>query len=72
MAVDMVNFAARGQYDIAVLVSGDSDYLPACRTVKDWGKKLILVTFERSCSKELRLVADMFIDLFPKMDEIML
>ena len=35
LAVDMVNLAARGQYDIAVLVSGDSDYLPACRVVKD-------------------------------------
>ncbi|NOQ53928.1 MAG: NYN domain-containing protein [Thermoplasmata archaeon] len=63
LAVDMVNFAARGQYDIAVLVSGDSDYLPACRMVKDWGKTLFLVTFERSCAQELRLVADAFIDL---------
>lgn len=71
LAVDMVNFAARGQYDIAVLVSGDSDYLPACRTVKDWGKTLLLVTFEKSCAQELKLVADAFIDLTPRAHEIM-
>lgn len=70
LAVDMVNFAARGQYDIAVLVSGDSDYLPACRVVKDWGKNLILATFERSCAQELRLVADRFIDLTKRVPQL--
>jgi uncharacterized LabA/DUF88 family protein len=70
LAVDMVNFAARGQYDIAVLVSGDSDYLPACRVVKDWGKNLFLVTFERSCAQELRLVADMFVDLTERIHDL--
>ena len=72
LAVDMVNFAARGQYDIAVLLSGDSDYLPACRIVKDWGKTLVLATFGQSCSQELRLVADLFIDLKPRIPELKL
>ncbi len=70
LAVDMVNFAARAMYDIAVLVSGDSDLLPACRVVKDWGKTLVLVTFASSCSQELRLVADMFVDLAPMRSEL--
>jgi uncharacterized LabA/DUF88 family protein len=63
LAVDMVNLAAREQYDIAVLVRGDGDYLPACRIVKDWGKTLCLMAFARSCSQELMLIADRFIDL---------
>jgi uncharacterized LabA/DUF88 family protein len=70
LAVDMVNFAARDQYDIAVLVSGDSDYLPACRMVKDWGKTLVLISFSSSCSQELRLVADAFVDLTERVKEL--
>ena len=36
----------RGIYDIALIVSGDQDYVPAVQVVKDSGKTVINVAFE--------------------------
>jgi len=33
-------------YDIAVIVSGDQDYVPAVQAIKDWGKKVVNVAFK--------------------------
>ena len=35
-------------YDTAVVVSGDQDYVPAVELVKDYGKRVVNVAFERS------------------------
>ena len=43
LACDMV--ALREIYDVAVIVSGDQDYLPAIRIVKDSGKRVVNVSF---------------------------
>lgn len=32
-------------YDVAIIVSGDGDYVPAVQTVKDWGKHIVNVSF---------------------------
>jgi uncharacterized LabA/DUF88 family protein len=32
-------------YDVAVIVSGDGDYVPAVQVVKDWGKHIVNVSF---------------------------
>ena len=34
-------------YDVAVVVSGDQDYVPAVELVKDYGKRVVNVAFER-------------------------
>ncbi|MGA7579058.1 MAG: NYN domain-containing protein [Desulfobaccales bacterium] len=43
LAVDLI--ALHNIYDMAVIVSGDQDYVPAVQIVKDLGKKVINVAF---------------------------
>lgn len=40
-------------YDVAVIVSGDQDYVPAVEVVKDRGKKIVNVAFETRGGKLL-------------------
>jgi hypothetical protein len=40
-------------YDIAVIVSGDQDYVPAVKAVKDFGKHVVNVSFETRGGKLL-------------------
>ncbi|MFZ0052767.1 MAG: NYN domain-containing protein [Desulfobaccales bacterium] len=43
LATDLI--VLNGIYDIGVIVSGDQDYVPAVKAVKDWGKKIVNVAF---------------------------
>jgi uncharacterized LabA/DUF88 family protein len=45
LASDLI--ALKDIYDIAVIVSGDQDYVPAVQVVKDYGKRVVTVAFER-------------------------
>ena len=54
IAVDLVDLAEKDEYDIAILVSGDSDLVPAVKLVVFKGKKIINGYFELSSGKELR------------------
>jgi uncharacterized LabA/DUF88 family protein len=50
-------------YDLAILVSGDSDYQRVLKTIKNLGKKFIILGTEFFISKDLRRFAGMhFID----------
>lgn len=40
-------------YDIAIIVSGDQDYVPAVQVIKDYGKRAINVVFKRKDGKSL-------------------
>ena len=44
LAVDMVMLG--GNYDLAVIVSGDQDYVPAAQAVKNMGKQVVNVAFQ--------------------------
>ncbi len=44
LATDLI--VLRGIYDIALIISGDQDYVPAVQVVKDSGKTVINVAFE--------------------------
>ena len=44
LAVDMITFA--DMYDIAVIVSGDQDYVPAAQAVKNLGKSVVNIAFK--------------------------
>ena len=63
LATDMVLFAYADQYDIAILVSGDSDFVPAVEKVKLMGKKVEVASFENGISASLRLSADRYHNL---------
>ena len=61
VAVDMIGMAYRDQYDVAMLVSGDGDYVECVRAVKDAGKHVMNAYFASSQSDALRDVCDNWI-----------
>lgn len=64
LAVDMVAAGLRDRYDVAVLVSGDADFVEAVQVVKDCGKHVELA-FPRAGkpAKQLLDVCDRFVEL---------
>ena len=45
LATDMI--ILKDIYDIAIIVSGDQDYVPAVRVIKDFGKRVVNVSFKK-------------------------
>jgi uncharacterized LabA/DUF88 family protein len=63
---DMLSHAFRGNFDVAVLVAGDADYVPLVEEVKSLGKQVIISFFkEYGLSPSLRRAADAYYDLTP-------
>ncbi len=58
LATDLLYFAWNNFYDVAVLVSGDSDFAYALQAVKNMGKHVEVAYFEGGVSKDLLGVAD--------------
>ena len=59
LATDMLVQCSRDNYDVAVLVSGDSDFAPAVQAVKDEGKHIEIVLIgPKGSSQSLRDKAD--------------
>lgn len=56
IVLDMLNTV--GNYDVAFLFSGDSDFERAIELLRSRGKRVYVVTSRRSCSRELAYVAD--------------
>ncbi|MCC6124733.1 MAG: NYN domain-containing protein [Pirellulales bacterium] len=68
LATDMI--VLRDIYDIALIVSGDQDYVPAVQVVKDFGKRVVNVAFKARNGKllpggarRLNQLTDMAIDI---------
>lgn len=66
LATDMVYFAAKNLYDVAILVSGDGDLAYTAQAVKDLGKHVENAYFQEGRSKQLQKVCDRFVELTPK------
>ena len=58
LVTDLLHFAWNGLYDVAVLVSGDSDFAYALQAVKNMGKHVEVAYFESNVSRDLLDVAD--------------
>jgi uncharacterized LabA/DUF88 family protein len=64
LATDMLTHAFRRNYDIAVLVAGDGDYVPLVKAIKNEGCQVFLWFFdEKGLSDDLRRNADNFTDI---------
>ncbi|MDD5011631.1 MAG: NYN domain-containing protein [Phycisphaerae bacterium] len=63
LAVDMVMFAARNLYDVAILVSADSDFIAAIQYVKDMGKHVEAAYPLAGKAFSIKQVCDRFIPL---------
>jgi len=58
LATDLLHFAWNDLYDVAVLVSGDSDFAYALQAAKNMGRHVEVAYFESSVSRDLLDVAD--------------
>jgi len=56
IASDMVYYAARNEYDTAILVTADNDLVPAIQRVKNLNHKVELVVFTKAKPKVSNLV----------------
>jgi len=63
MAVDMVENACENNFDIALLVSGDGDFVPAVRSVKKKNKMVKNIYFKNSSSRNLKNFCDESLEL---------
>ena len=64
LATDMVAHSFKNNFDTAILVAGDSDYVGAIQAVKDNGKHVVVALFGKSgTSRQLRTVADSVITI---------
>jgi uncharacterized LabA/DUF88 family protein len=54
----MIKGAFKNSYDSAILVSGDGDFVPAVRIVREEGKEVENFYFKRSASTNLRRNCD--------------
>ncbi|MDH4099295.1 MAG: NYN domain-containing protein [Nitrospirota bacterium] len=61
LATQMVALAYENVYDIAFLVSGDEDFVPAIEVVHQKGKIVVAVAAETAMSRLLKRRADRFI-----------
>lgn len=60
---DLLSHAFLNNYDVAILIAGDGDYVPLIKEVKRLGKVIYTVFFSESgLNKELVLESDLFID----------
>jgi uncharacterized LabA/DUF88 family protein len=65
----MLSHAFLGNYQAAVLVAGDGDYVPLVQEVKRLGKRVTVAFFVGEAyglNPELRLIADEFVPLEQK------
>ena len=64
LTTDLLTHSYKNNYDIAVLVAGDSDYVGALQAVKDNGKNVEVALFGKErTSRPLREVADRVITI---------
>lgn len=58
LATDMLTHAHRKNYDIAILVAGDEDYVPLVEAVQNEGRQVVLWMLENGLSRPLRKACD--------------
>jgi len=61
LAVDAIRSAPN--LDVIVLISGDGDFVPLVEYLKNRGKRVEVIAFEKTAARELIEIADEFINL---------
>ena len=60
MACEMVVHALKDNYDVAIVISGDRDFVPAMQKVQAAGKRVEVAAFEDVYNEECKRVADIY------------
>jgi len=63
MAVDLVESAVDDLFDIAIVVSGDGDFVPAVKAVQKRGKKVVNAYFKNRSSRSLKNYSNSSVEL---------
>ncbi len=63
LSIDMLNHAARGHFDLGILVTGDEDYVPLVRAVQAEGRGVHVWSVPSGVSRKLVDAADSFSDI---------
>lgn len=63
LAVELLMHAYNDHYDVAILISGDRDYIPAISAVQSLGKQVEVAAFNESVSYQVVNVSDKFTDV---------
>lgn len=64
LATDMITHSFKNNYDAAILVAGDTDFVGALQAVKDTGKNVEVALFGKGQSSlQLRKVADRVVNI---------
>ncbi|WP_297445784.1 LabA-like NYN domain-containing protein [Desulfurobacterium sp.] len=72
IAIDAIAMAESGKIDVAVLMSGDGDFVDLVNFLKAKGIKVEVISFKPITAKELIVAADEYIDLYEVSDFIVL
>ncbi|RLI76835.1 NYN domain-containing protein [Archaeoglobales archaeon] len=70
LVTDMLSLGFKNAYDVAILVSGDNDFVHAVEELKAHGKIVEVAMFENAIGGELKRMADKFISLNKIADRI--
>ncbi|WP_122105575.1 MULTISPECIES: NYN domain-containing protein [Haloferacaceae] len=63
LATELIARGFNDSYDVAIVITGDKDFLRAVRYVQDQGKVVKIAAFEHTMSGDLRRTADEYICL---------
>lgn len=63
MACEILSHALKDHYDVAIIVSGDRDFIPVIEHVQAAGKKVEVAAFAGSVSNHMKRAGDIFHDL---------
>jgi uncharacterized LabA/DUF88 family protein len=63
LSTDMLLHAARKHYDIAVLITGDADFIPLIEAVQGEGARVLVWALSSGLSPALKIVADEMLSL---------
>ena len=63
LATDMLTHAFRKNYDMAILVAGDEDYIPLVKAVMSEGRKVVLWFVDNGLYPKLVNAVDHYFDL---------
>lgn len=72
IASDIIWHGLSNNYDAFILISGDKDLMDCLIRMKDNGKRVIIANFEGKISREIKKIADKYINLSECLNEIIL